>query len=243
MKLDTNTPHIEHEWARAFLVELRLRGIAGHHIGAALAEVEAHCAESGESARDAFGDPVAYADALELPVAPEEPAGRRGEQLSSAVGLGGMLTTLAAVGAWQGDGPVEVTTGSVAVLALVLAGAVLLVRHAERMLRAVVEHWWVAMAYAVVPVAVFVGVLLLGRQVVLTVPWAPVLGLGLALLVGSTVLALRSRGWVADPVVGPAAAQGAGTLADSALARVASQVGPWLFPALTALMCLPLLLL
>ena len=49
MRIDTHTPHVEQDWAEAFLLELRLRGVGGRRIGAALAEVEAHCAESGES--------------------------------------------------------------------------------------------------------------------------------------------------------------------------------------------------
>lgn len=243
MKLDTQTPHVERDWAEAFLLELRLRGVAGHHIGAALAEVEAHCAESGESAQDAFGDPTTYAAALGLPVAPREPAAWRGELVSALLGLGGMLTTLAALGAWQRDASVELTSGSVAVAALVLVGAVLLVRHAERLLRVVVARWWVAMAVAMVPVVVFVAALLLGTQVVLTVPRVPALVVGLALLASHTVTAVLGRESLDDPVVGPAAAGGAGTLADDGLARVATHAGPWLFPILTTLMALPLLLL
>ena len=243
MKLDTNTPHIEHEWATAFLLELRLRGVAGHHIGAALAEVDAHCAESGESAQDAFGDPVAYAVALELPVAPEQGAARRSDHVAWALGLAGMLTTLEAVGAWQRGTAVDVTTGGVAVLGLVVVGAVLLVRNADRLLRAMVDHWWVAAAGMVVPLVLFVGALLLGTQVVARVPWTPVLGAGLVLLVAHTALTLRSRAWVPDPIVGPAAADGAGTLGDNALTDLAARVAPWLFPALTAVMAVPLLFL
>lgn len=48
-------PHIEPRWSEDFILELRLRGVAGDHIGAALAEADSHCAESGESAEEAFG--------------------------------------------------------------------------------------------------------------------------------------------------------------------------------------------
>lgn len=241
MNIDTHTPHVEPDWAEAFLLELRLRGVDGRRIGAALAEVEAHCAESGESARDAFGDPATYAVEL-APAAPADPSTWRGELLSSALGLGGMLTTLAAVGARQSGTRVELTTGAVGVLLLVLVGTVAIARLAEPLLRAVVRHWWVAVLGAIVPLVLFVAVLLLGRQALLTLPVLPVLVAGLLLLTANTVVALRGPD-LEDPVVGPEGAGGAGTLADDAVSRGLQRVGPWLFPILTAVMALPLLLI
>lgn len=46
------------------LLALRMRDVPGVRIGEALAEVDSHVAETGEDPRDAFGDPVAYADRL-----------------------------------------------------------------------------------------------------------------------------------------------------------------------------------
>lgn len=241
MKIDTHTPHIEPDWAEAFLLEMRLRGVDGRRIGAALAEVEAHCAESGEPAREAFGDPAAYAVELATATTAEPLAWKR-ELASSVLGLGGMLTTLAAVGAWQSGTGVELTTGVLATFLLVLVGTVLIVRHAEGLLRAVVERWWVAVAGAIVPIAAFVGVLLLGRQTLVTVPVVPALMLGLLLLTANTAVALRHRD-DGDPVVGPEGAGGAGTLGEDAVSRGLERVGPWLFPVLTCVMALPLLLL
>lgn len=241
MNLDTHTPHVEPEWAEAFLLELRLRGVDGRRIGAALAEVEAHCAESGESAGAAFGDPTTYAVELAPPTS-DEPSGLRRELASSAVGLGGMLTTLAAVGAWQSGTRVEITTGTVGVLLMVLLGTALIVRHADRLLRAVVRHWWVAVVGAVAPLTLFVAILLLGQQTLLTVPVTPALVVGLLLLVAHTAMALRSPD-LTDPVVGPEGAGGAGTLRDDAVARGLERLGPWLFPVLTVVMALPLLLI
>ena len=54
-------PHVDPAWAEAMLIELRLQGVAGSDIGAALSEVESHCAEGGTAARDSFGDPTDYA--------------------------------------------------------------------------------------------------------------------------------------------------------------------------------------
>ncbi|MGO1385454.1 MAG: hypothetical protein ACTHU1_11800, partial [Arachnia sp.] len=60
-------PSIEASWREAFVLELRLQGASGSTLADALSEVETHCADSGESALEAFGDPVEYAGALDLP--------------------------------------------------------------------------------------------------------------------------------------------------------------------------------
>lgn len=51
------------EWRDTFVTELRLRGVPGHQTGEALAEVDAHCADSGQAPGEVFGDPVRYAAA------------------------------------------------------------------------------------------------------------------------------------------------------------------------------------
>lgn len=51
-------------WRDAFVVQLRLRDVPGRSIGDALAQVDAHCAESGESPLQAFGDAAEYADEM-----------------------------------------------------------------------------------------------------------------------------------------------------------------------------------
>lgn len=240
MRIDTHTPHVEQDWAEAFLLELRLRGVGGRRIGAALAEVEAHCAESGESARAAFGDPAAYA----VELAPEPVAMRdwRAELLPSGLGLAGMLLTLAALGALRTGSRVEVTTGVVAVFALTILGIALVVRHAERLLRAVVRHWWVAVLGALAPIGLFAAILVLGAHTLFTLSASGTLVVGVVLLAGSTAMALRVTG-LSDPVVGPEEAGGAGTVADDAVSRGLERLTPWLLPVLTVVMALPLLLL
>ncbi len=204
MKIQTNTPHIEPAWSKAFLLELRLRGVSGTQIGAALAEVETHCAESRETAHAAFGDARSYATALDLPPSPDQTVSMRDELLSGGLGLGGMLLTLAAVNAWRSGTGVVVTGGSVAVLALLVIGTVLIVRYAAPLLRALATRVWLAIVLSLVPVAVFVAVLLLfGQTALLTVPMAPALVVGVLALAASTVLALRRADSLEDPVVGP----------------------------------------
>jgi hypothetical protein len=62
---------ITDDWRDAFVLRARMRDVPGERIGEALAEVEAHCAESGETPDEAFGDPVAYAQTLADQLAPE----------------------------------------------------------------------------------------------------------------------------------------------------------------------------
>lgn len=240
MTIDTHTPHVEPGWAEAFLVELRLRGVDGRRIGAALAEVEAHCAESGETAHQAFGDPTAYA----VELAPDGPVALdwRGELIPSGTGLTGMLLTLAALGALRTDSRVQVTTGVVALVVLTVLGVALVARHAARLLRAVVRHWWVSVLGAVAPVGLFVSILLLADQALFTLSPSGTLVAGVVLLAGSTAMALRVAG-PSDPVVGPDEAGGAGTIADGTFDRALERLTPWLLPILTAVMALPLLLL
>lgn len=245
MNIQTNTPHIEPAWAEALLLELRLSGVAGHQIGATLAEIEAHCADSGQTARDAFGDPTSYAAALDLPAAPDQKVSLREELPSVGSGLAGMLLTLGAVGAWLSGTDVKVTGASLASLALVVLGTFLIIRHVETLMRAIATKTWLAFVFAVVPLALFVGVFVLfGQTVLFTVPMLPSLVLGVLALAVSTNLALRRANSLEDPVVGPDGADGAGTLQISrALDRVGRLLTPWLFPVLTAVMCVPLLLL
>jgi hypothetical protein len=240
MKIDTHTPHVEPAWAEAFVVELRLRGVEGRRIGAALAEVEAHCAESGESAQGAFGDPTAYA--VELAPDGTVTLDWRGELVPSVLGLSGMMLTLGAVGASRAGTLVELTTGLVLVVVLAVLGTTLVVRHADRVLRAVVRHRWLAVVGALAPIGLFVAILLLGRQTLVSLPPAGTLVVGVVFLGASTAMAVRIAE-PADPVVGPAEAGGAGTMAEGAVSRGLQRLTPWLFPVLTAVMALPLLLI
>ena len=56
-------------WEKRFTAAARARRASGAAIGAAIAEVRSHCAASGEWPDDAFGDPVDYAESLDLPKA------------------------------------------------------------------------------------------------------------------------------------------------------------------------------
>jgi hypothetical protein len=59
-------------WVDRFLVQLGRQRMPPEEVSKALAQVRSHCADSGQSAQDAFGDPAVYATniAAELPPAP-----------------------------------------------------------------------------------------------------------------------------------------------------------------------------
>lgn len=76
---------------------LQLQQLSGARIGEILAEVEAHVAQTGEDARDAFGDPKEYAKQFAL--APNDAAGRAfgGHRYRGAAYIG---IVTAAIGGW-----------------------------------------------------------------------------------------------------------------------------------------------
>lgn len=197
-------PSADEDWVEAFVLEQRLLGVPGDRIGDALAVVESHVAESGQGAQEAFGDPRAYARATAV--------ARKGDDLAPAwvagvaLGLLGMLVTLAGVHPWlAGQERLEITLGWVTMLALTLAGVVALVLATRSVLRLVVDRFWVA---AGLVAAFFVTVVVLAvalRQPVAEVPVAAAVAAGVGMLAVGTALELREvfRGGVEDPILRP----------------------------------------
>jgi hypothetical protein len=104
------------EWRESFVLRARLRGVPGARIGEALAEVEAHCAESGETPDQAFGDPVAYAQSLADQLAPEVTARARlgwgRTALAAVCGIGAIVCLFNGVDAVAHGGRTLISTGS-----------------------------------------------------------------------------------------------------------------------------------
>src|SRR5690606_1661950 len=88
------------EWCDDFVVELRLRDVPGTVIGDHLAEVETHCGESGETPREAFGEPVEYARHLAEESDPEPVTGVWTVVLLSVGQLLGLLVGTSAAWSW-----------------------------------------------------------------------------------------------------------------------------------------------
>lgn len=200
----TLAPHVDGTWAEAFVVELRLLDIPGTRIGDALAEVEAHCHDAGESAPDAFGDPVAYARSLDL--APDADTERdvRKVGLGAGLQLVGLFVVPGAVGPLVRGEDAGLTAGFLLGGLVALLCIVALVVRSGPLLRGFVERpWvsglvlWVALSAAVLPV-------LLWRTTVLTVSPLAAVALGIVLLVVGCVLEARALG-APDVVVDPTA--------------------------------------
>lgn len=115
-------PHVDCEWIQDFTLELSLRGVSGDDIGAALAEVDSHCAESDEPAEQAFGPARDYARSLNLPASPEQAPGGLFKTVLPSIGqlLGMMLMIWSAPGLGTGE-PATVSAGMLVVFAIVAA--------------------------------------------------------------------------------------------------------------------------
>ena len=191
MKIDTHTPHVEADWAEAFLLELRLRERRRpSHRGGARGGRGPLRGERRDRPGGVRG-PQRRTPASWRRRPPSEPSGWRRELVSSALGLGGMLLD--------------------AGCRRCVAG-----RHAGRAHHR--SRWacccscWSAPPSssatptgcsarwsgtggspslgALAPIALFVAVLLLGRQTLVTLPVLPALIVGLLLLTANTVVAL-----------------------------------------------------
>ena len=114
----------ERDWIDRFETQLGIQQVPADDVRRAVADVRSHCADSGQSYQEAFGDPASYATTLgaELPPAPQRPpiSLRRiavllpqtmgfaigavwlttGNVSQASVSLGQLLTVIVAVPAW-----------------------------------------------------------------------------------------------------------------------------------------------
>lgn len=199
--IESMTPHIDRDWREAFILELRLVDLPGDRIGDALATVDAHCAESGENAADAFGDPTAYARSV-AESGPRQRAGGIDARVVAGclAGLLAVLVTPVVTAAVLTGEPVPVTTGQLGAAVLAVLATALLLARPEPVLRVIAGMRPVTGALAGgVLVLVLVVPLVVLQQVVLSLGWlvpALVVLAGLAV----SVLALTAT---ADPVRDP----------------------------------------
>lgn len=229
---DPLAPHVERDWLDAFVVELRLRDVPGDRIGDALAEVESHCAESGEGAVEAFGDPVAYACTLDLPPSPAAAGEVRRVVGGVAAQLVGMVLVPTAVAALARGDRVGVAAGVLVAVLLALAATGGLAAAPDRALRLVLDRpvvAWVCLMGVGVAVALPA---LLWRTTLVHLPAVAVLGAGVVALVAGVVVERRALG-EPDPVVVPEAAGGT---APGRAGRMATGAVAFLVPAATVLL-------
>jgi hypothetical protein len=204
-------PHVDEEWAESFVVEQRLLGVEGAHIGAALSEVESHCVESGQSAQIAFGTPVEYARSLQLPVNLENsPQAVTRSLVPIMVQVLGMyLLNWSFEAALRGPG-LEITAGRLLIPAVCLLGMVAIARFAEPVLRTVVYHpivagilaWLTFFALAAICVVAFTSL----DEAIWRVSAGWGLAAGAAVLTGGVVWAIARHSALVsggDPITSP----------------------------------------
>lgn len=180
---ETLAPHVDRQWAGDFIVELRLHGVSGGDIGAALAEVDSHCAESGESGAEAFGDAGEYARSLGLPETEEQAtAAVLRRTLPTLVQLAGMHAVITAAPEIAAGQAMSVTVGAL-ISALVLVAAFLaLGLWPDRTLGALAGPRWKAAVIVSLSLALIVAPTILLRQELLAAPAGPSLAAGVVVL-------------------------------------------------------------
>lgn len=199
---DITTPHIDKRWRDDFTVAMRMQDASGEQIGDALATVDAHCAESGESAEEAFGDPTDYATTLVPEAAPGSGLGAS-FLVGVLMGLLGLLVVPRAVDDWVAGTPFTVTIGDIVALAVVIGLTGTVMALPRRVL-----PWLAKAKYSLVGLlgAVFMALLVLAMlfltDVVAELDWRVALMVGLGLLVASVTSTWRDLS-TPDPVADP----------------------------------------
>lgn len=201
------------KWLDNFALELRLQNVSGPDVGDALAHVESYCADSGETPSEAFGDPVEYAQQLELrPDDPETDLHRRLRYaLPSLAGLIGLFVFLPTIPALYRGGPVTINiwqAGFILLLAVILIAAV-------ANLGTLVRNRWVLIAFAVAGPLCGVGFAVSGTTAAgspaLVLPSLPVVITAAVVIVAAALWGqLRNPDQDGDPIVRPT---GTGTAA------------------------------
>jgi hypothetical protein len=88
------------DWCDDFVVELRLIDVPGSVIGDHLGEVETHCAATGETPDEAFGEPAAYATQIAQATDTQPVSGVGRITVLSAAQVAALLVGTAAATTW-----------------------------------------------------------------------------------------------------------------------------------------------
>jgi len=179
-------------WRDAFVLRLRLLDTRGAVIGDALAQVDSHCAETGEKPDAAFGDPDEYARtvAAALPatarVVPPSPWNTAALAAGTMLGVLGVLSGTAALA----DGsPGTLSWGSLASLACMVAVAATLPAALEQL----IERRWPLTVAITAALAVCAALPALWRHEALRAPGTVLLGCGAVLLLATWLPPLAGR--------------------------------------------------
>lgn len=181
-------PDVAKAWVEEFVLEARLADVPGDRIGDALATVQAHVVDSGETAQEAFGDPRAYARALADGMPSTRGVGTR-TAASLILGFVGLLVTNEGFGGLLAGEEVALGLGHLAAAGVALLVLVALLGWSAQVLRLVADRLWVALVVPAVLVAVAVGLMVRFPEAVLEAPAVPTLVAGVVLLAVGTLLA------------------------------------------------------
>lgn len=169
-------------WCDDFVLELRLRDVPGPVIGERLGEVEAHCAETGETPLEVFGDPTDYARKIDEDGSRERVGGVWVVAALSAAQVLATLVGTVAVQEWSRSAELTYNAAQVGCLGLIL----LVLLSLPWLLRPLVRHPWALglPLFALLPLAAGVAAVF-GRSdlpVVVSLP-APAVSVGLFVVV------------------------------------------------------------
>jgi hypothetical protein len=203
-------PDVDPTWAEDFILALRLDGVDGAAIGAALAEVNDHVRSAQVPAATAFGPAARYARNLGLPPAADQDRRHVAAAVAPVVlWVVGLLVVPSAVRPIRDQTGVLVTWGMLVYLGVVLALMAALTGAGGAILAGLTKvpgraRWAVAvLAGGVVGAALLAALTLLDRPAVELPPW-PVAVTGAALLVVGVAWQL-SHTTADDPIEPPRA--------------------------------------
>lgn len=197
-------PHVEDEWTEEFTAELRVRGVSGENIGAALAELDSHCAASGETAAAAFGAPADYARSLDVAADHRQlPRGVMAAVVPTVIQLLGMLTMIHAAFPFARGDAMAVTAGALAGFALLASVIAVMFSKPQAVMRLLVDRVWMVVVLAGAVFAGIVVLMLLLRYELFEVSSTAGLGTGvLVMLLGTVWEGWRvRRGQVAEDII------------------------------------------
>lgn len=195
---------IVNPWREEFVLALRVRDVSGPRIGDALAEVDTHCAETGQHPEASFGDPESYAAELaaSLPAgAGSTPAARVLVVASSLAVLLGVALLLTGLGGVVEGHDASYSYGALGGLLAVAGICFLVVTNLSRLVREGHRIWLYSLMAAGFVLPVAAG--LVWRQTAMTVPAWSCVAVGLVLLcAGFGVLCRGGADAVMDPRTG-----------------------------------------
>jgi hypothetical protein len=179
-------PSVEKKWAEAFVLELRAEGVSGSAIGDALTEVEHYVKDSGDTAESTFGDPIAYARALKLPVDPRQSPTAIARYVSTIVlQVMGMFIVLLAF-PWNNQ-PISVSLGNLVAAVVILLAMAGLTWFLVRSMNVFIQHTVISSLISALYAALIVGAAIAAHYlwaavIAFTVPRLLTCAIGVALI-------------------------------------------------------------